>query len=135
MVEVIDLTTIAAMLNWGPRSDVVTPRDPGEVGPNRPDVAVVILRQQQTDWPVQPRIGIGRDELRAERRIAEDKQGGRAQLDAGICRELRLVDLVKEPDALDCNVSLDADDRLGHRNRALDADDAIVAVGPRSRAS
>src|SRR6516165_3117764 len=53
--------------------DVVAPRDPGEVRPNCPDVAIVILRQQQADRPVQPRIWIGCNELRAERRV-EDEQ-------------------------------------------------------------
>src|SRR6516165_3855104 len=36
--------------------DVVASRNPSEIGPDRPDVAIVILRQQQTDGPVQPRI-------------------------------------------------------------------------------
>ena len=108
----------------------MAPRDPGEVRPNRPDVAIVILRQQQADRPVQPRIGIGRNELRAERRVAEHEQSRRTQFDAGVRRELRLVDLVKEFDAFGCNISLDADDRLGHRHGALDADDAVIAFDP-----
>src|SRR5215471_6406079 len=36
----------------------------------------------------------------------------------------------KKLDALGCNIRLDAADRLGHRNRALDADDAVVAFDP-----
>src|SRR5215510_3775402 len=38
--------------------DVVTPGDPGEVGPNRPDVAIVVLRQQQADGQSRPALGL-----------------------------------------------------------------------------
>src|SRR6266851_4287378 len=80
--------------------DVVAARDPFEIGPDRPDVAIVVLRQEQTDRPVEPGIRVRGDEPRAERGISEDEQGRGTKLDAGIGRELRLIDFHEELDAL-----------------------------------
>ena len=33
--------------------DVMTLRDPIEIGPDRPDVAVIVLRQEQADGPIE----------------------------------------------------------------------------------
>src|SRR5215813_14189686 len=55
--------------------DVVPPRDPFEIGPHRPDIAIVILGQEQPHRPVQPGIRVRGDELRAQRRVAEHQQG------------------------------------------------------------
>src|SRR5258705_5070086 len=80
--------------------DVVALGDPLEIGPHRPDLAVVVLREQQPDRPVQPGIRVRRDELGSERRVSEYQQRRRAKLDPGVGRELRLVDLHEELDAL-----------------------------------
>ena len=40
-------------------------------------------------------------------------------------------DLREEPDAFAGDIGLDAGDRFRHRHRALEADDAVVAVGAR----
>ena len=79
---------------------------------------------------IEPGIGVRCDELGAERRVAEHQQRRGAQLDARVGRKLRLIDLREEFDALARNVGLDASDRFRHRHRALDADDAVIAVGP-----
>ena len=68
--------------------------------------------------------------MRPERRIAEHQQRRGPQLDAGVGRELGLVDLHEELDALAGDVGLNAGDRFRHRNGALDPDDAIIAVRP-----
>src|SRR5205823_7331645 len=55
--------------------DVVPPGDPLEIGPDRPHIAVVVLRQQQPDRPVEPGVGVRRDELGSKGRISEYQQG------------------------------------------------------------
>src|SRR5882724_6835619 len=109
--------------------DVVAFGDPSEIGPDRPDVAIVILRQQQPDRPVEAGIRVRGDELGPERGIAEHQQRRGAQLDAGVGCELRLVDLHEELDAFAGDIGLDAGNRLGHRHRALDPDNAVIAIG------
>src|SRR4051812_19860939 len=92
--------------------DVVALRDPSEIGPDRPDIAIFILREQQADRPVETSVRIRGDELRAEWRIAEHQQRRGPQLDAGVGRELRLVDLHEELDALARDIGLDAGNRF-----------------------
>src|SRR4030088_164113 len=38
-------------------------RDPGEIGVEGPDIAILVLLHQQTHGPVEPRLRIRRDEL------------------------------------------------------------------------
>src|SRR6185295_12692641 len=90
--------------------DVVALGNPAEIGPHRPDVAIVVLRQQQPDRPVEAGIRVRGDELGAERRIAEHQQRRGTQLDAGFGRELRLVNLREEFDPLGGDIGLDAGD-------------------------
>src|SRR6266849_540903 len=51
--------------------DVVAPGDPLEIGPDRPYIAVVVLRQQQPDRPVEPGVWGRLDELGPKRRISK----------------------------------------------------------------
>jgi hypothetical protein len=55
------------------------------------------LCHQKTNQPIQTRIGICRDELRAERRIAKHQKSGRLELDAGVGSKLGLVDFAEKP--------------------------------------
>ena len=107
--------------------DPVSSCDPVEIGIGGPDLALIVLEHEQPHRPVEPGIGVCCDELRPERRIAEDKQDRRLKLDPGLRGELRLVDLVEELDAFVRNVLLQKLDRLADRIGALDPDDAVVA--------
>src|SRR5215470_9747381 len=110
--------------------DSVPPGDPVEVGVGRPDFAFFVLQYEQSHWPVEPGIGIGGDELRPERRIAEYEQHRRLKLYSGLGGELRLIDFAEEPDALVGNVLFQPLDRLTDRVGAPDPHDAVV-VGER----
>jgi hypothetical protein len=65
-----------------------------------PDLALLIFEHQQSDRPIETSQRIGPYEQRAKRRIAEDEQCRRADLDTGVCGELRLIDLVEKADPL-----------------------------------
>src|SRR5438552_270781 len=108
--------------------DVVAPGDPFEIGPHCPEVAIVVLRQQQPHRPVEPGVRIGRDELGAERRIAEYQQRRRPELDSRVGRELRLIDLAVELYSLGRDIGPDAADLLMYPLLALVADDSDVDV-------
>src|SRR5258706_5699366 len=60
--------------------DVVTPGDPLEIGPDRPYPAVVVLRKQQADRPVEPGVRVRRDELGPKRRISEYQVGSKGKV-------------------------------------------------------
>jgi hypothetical protein len=64
--------------------DIVATRDPLEIGPGRPDVAIVVLRQEQANRPVEPGIRVRGDELCAEWRISEHQKGRGTKLDARV---------------------------------------------------
>src|SRR5262245_61256420 len=106
--------------------DAVTGSDPGEVRVNRPDCAAAILCHQEANWPIQTCIGIRRDELRAERRIAEHQKSRRIDFDAGVGGKLGLVDLAKKSYPFRSDVLLQTLDRLREWVDAFDAHDAIV---------
>ena len=79
IVAVIELTTIVAILNCATRSLMLCRRAiHSKSVHHRPDVTVVVLGQQQPHRPVEPRIRVRGDELRAERRVAEHQQRGGA---------------------------------------------------------
>jgi len=94
-------------------------------------LAIVVLGEQQAHRPIEAGIGVGGDELGPERRIAEYQQRRGTQPDASIGGEFRLVDLREELDALAGDIRLDAGNGFRHRHRALDTDDAVVAIGAR----
>src|SRR6516165_10692687 len=112
--------------------DSMPPGDPVEVSVGRPDFAFFVLEHEQSHRPVEPGIGIGSDELRPERWIAEYEQHRRLKLYSGLGGELRLIDFAKEPDALVGNVVFQPLDRLTERAGAPGPDDAVV-VGERDR--
>src|SRR6266487_2588978 len=51
--------------------DAVSPCDPVEIGIGGPDLALIVFEDEQPHRPVEPGIGVCRDELRAERRITK----------------------------------------------------------------
>jgi hypothetical protein len=82
--------------------------DPSEVGISDPNVILGILVDEKSHRPVEPGVGIGGQEQRAKRWIAEHEKRGRAQRDAGIGRELGLINIIEEHDALVGHVFLGA---------------------------
>jgi hypothetical protein len=102
------------------------PGDPVEIGIRGPDFALIVLEHEQPYRPVETGIRIGGDELSPERRIAEDQQHRRLQLDAGIGRELRLIDLSEELDAFAGNVRFQAFDGFSEGIAALDPNDPVI---------
>ena len=71
-------------------ADIVAAGDPGEIGPERPDIAMIVLGQQQANRPIKPGVGVRGDELRSERQIPEQAQRRRPKLDSGVGGEVRL---------------------------------------------
>src|SRR5262249_9525160 len=110
--------------------DSMPPGDPVEVGGGRPDFDFFVLEHEQSHRPVEPGIGIGGDELRPERRIAEYEQHRRLKLYSGLGGELRLIDFAEEPDALVGNVLFQPLDRLTDPVAAPDPHDALVCGSP-----
>lgn len=109
--------------------DAVALGDPAEIVVDGPHLARRVLVDEQAHWPVEPRLGVRGHELGPERRVAEDEQRRRAQCDAGVGGELRLVDRHEEHDALRGDVGLEARDRLVERVGALDLDQAVLGHG------
>src|SRR5215470_11749379 len=105
----------------------MTLRDPDEVGIDGPDVPPLVLLHEQAYRPVEPHLWARRQELRAERWVAEYEDGRRKHLDPGLCGELALVDLLEEPDAFGRDVRFETGDRLVERKCALHLDDAVAA--------
>ena len=68
--------------------DPMPPCDPFEIGVGGPYLTLVVFEHEQPHRPVESGIRIGRDELSAEWRIAEDQQHRGLQLDPGICGQL-----------------------------------------------
>src|SRR5262249_1429442 len=99
--------------------DVVTPRDPGEVGPNRPDAVSSSLRQPQRDGPARRRALMGRNDLRGERAIADPRKRRSPRWRAGTRAVSRSVPLAEYFDALRWHISLEGKNRLCHRHGAL----------------
>src|SRR5262245_64686028 len=97
----------------------MTLRDPDEVGIDRPDVPPLVLLHEQAYRPVEPGLRARGEELRAERRVAEDEERRRKHLDPGLGGELALVDLLEESDAFGRDVRFETDDRLIERVDAL----------------
>src|SRR5215472_17031089 len=62
------LELITAVLNSVP------PFDPVEISIGGPDFALIVFEDEQSYRPVEPGIGVSRDELRAERRITKDQE-------------------------------------------------------------
>src|SRR5438132_14153030 len=54
--------------------DSVSPCDPVEIGIGGPDLALLVFEDEQPNWPIEPGIGVCRDELRAERRLTKDQE-------------------------------------------------------------
>src|SRR3954452_18884543 len=96
-------------------------RDVIEVVVDGPDLALVVLEDQEAHWPINAGGGIGSDELRSERRITKNEKRRWIELDTGIGSKLGLVDFVPDHELLGWGVLLQAMDRLGHRVGALDA--------------
>src|SRR5262245_20036080 len=105
----------------------MTLRDPDEVGIDGPDVPPLVLLHEQAYRPVEPGLWARRQELRAERWVAEDEQRRRKHRDPGLCGELALIDLLEEPDAFGRDVRFETGDRLVERKCALHLDDAVAA--------
>src|SRR5258706_12787597 len=106
--------------------DAMAPRDPAKIRIGGPDFALVVLEQQQPHRPIKPRVLVGGDELRAERRIAKGQEYRRPQRNAGTGGEFRLIDLAEEHDALAGDVLLQAHDGLRQRIDTLRAQDPVI---------
>ena len=114
-LDVIDAITLEAILNCAWRSLIPCRRAIQLKSVLRgPDLAFLVLEYQEPR-PVEPGVGIRCAELRSRRRIAEDQQHRRPQRDSGAVRELRLIDVAVEPDALVTDVRLQTCDRLAER--------------------
>ena len=130
IVEVIESTTLLALANCSPRS-VMPWRlaiQPKSVYAAQ-TVPVLVLQHEQAHRPVEPGVGVGGQELRAQRRVAEGQQRRGPQRDAGVPGELRLVDGLEEQDALGLDVAADARDRLVDRVGAAHLDQPVGAGG------
>jgi len=93
-------------------------RDVCEVGIGGPDLAVFILQHKQADRPIESRKRVGGDEQRSQRRVAENQQRGRTQLDPGIGGKLLLTDLDEKLDPLVRDVLLEPGNRFGRRRES-----------------
>ena len=102
------------------------PCDPVKIGIGGPHLAFLALVDQKPYRPVEPGIGICCDELRAERRVTEDQEHRRAQLDARISCKLGLIDLIEKLDAFVGNILFQTLDCLSDRIGAFYRDDAVV---------
>src|SRR6516225_12288280 len=103
------------------------PCDPVKIGVCGPYLAFFALVDQKPHRPVEPGIGICRDELRAEWWVPEDQQHRRSEVDARIRCQLGLIDLIEKLDALVGNIPLQTLNRLSDWIGAFHRDDAIVA--------
>lgn len=138
-LAVIEEITCVAMPNSAWRLVMSAVGDPSKVGVGGPDLAVDILVNQQPHRPVQPRLGAGGDEVRAQRGVAENQQRRGVEFDAGISRQLPLVDRKEVGDALGFDVGDQTFDGFVHRigafrrNESVGADLALCLIGSERR--
>jgi len=88
--------------------DSVPPSDPVKISIGSPHLAFLALIDQKPHRPVEPGIGICRDELRAEWRVSENQQHRWSEFDARIRCQLGLIDLIEKPDTFVGDVLLQA---------------------------
>ena len=109
--------------------NVVAVRDPLEIGPDRPDVAIIVFGQQQATGTSSPASGFDVMNWVPSGGLPNtSKVEGRSLMPASAAsfdwstRE--------KLDPLGGNIRLDAADRLGHRNGALYSHNAVVDPDP-----